>query len=81
MKKINKKPVSIITSTRAKEHIAKARSLMLEMNASISMHKQNLFNQKMKDENLKKENEKMDNQNRHEMMLQEQKLNAVNSLI
>lgn len=83
MKKIEKtqKKKAIITSASAKEHLLKARSMMDEMNASIILHKQNLFNQKMKDESAKKENEKEEMKNRHELILQEQKLNAVNSLI
>lgn len=85
MKKIEKKQKkterAIITSANAKEHLLSARSMMDEMNASIILHKQNLFNQKMKDDSSRKESEKMDIQNRHELTLQEQKLNAVNSLI
>lgn len=79
-----KKLRTVITSDRAKEHIVTARSLMNEMNNSMSIHKQNIAGEKRKEEDFnreyQKENEKMTIQNDHEFAMQEAKLNSINSL-
>lgn len=82
---MNKTPRAVITSNKAKEHIINARSAMDEMNLSISIHKQNMDNKKMQADKLQQNNqqeiERINMQNQHEMAMQTQKLNAVNSLI
>lgn len=75
------KPRTVITSDKAKEHIVNARSMMMEMNASMAMHKNNMDQQKMQAESAQKEIDKNVMQNQHEVKMQQDKLNAVNSLI
>lgn len=81
MAKKDKKLTVVITSTKAKQHIASARQLMNEMNESINIHKQNLERNRIKTNSERKEIEKSEMQNKHELSLQQQKLNAVNALI
>lgn len=76
-----KKLTTIITSTKAKQHIASARQLMNEMNESINIHKMNIERNRVRSDSDRKETEKLEMQNRHELSLQQQKLNAVNALI
>jgi len=74
-------PRTVITSDKAKEHIVNARSLMMEMNASMAMHKNNMDMQRQQAQSAQKEIDKNVMQNQHEITMQQQKLNSINALI
>ncbi len=74
-------PRTVITSNKAKENIVNARSTMMEMNASMAMHKSNIDRQNMQVESQQREIDKNTMQNQHEITMQQQKLNAINGII
>jgi hypothetical protein len=86
------KPRSVITSTQAKNHLFAAKTLYDEMTLNMLNQKMKVDAERIKNLDIQKEQQRFDatnkqeqelqkNKNLHEIEMQKQKLDSVNSLL